>query len=313
MGTVHELIEARGRLAALQTDTDRRVIEAASAFLGDEDNGVGFIFSGWCQTALPHRRIPEDQVWQVTSDRVTLLVEPGRRPREDGEPAFVGVPYGSRARLILLYLQGEALRTGCREVELGRSLRDWLTRLGIPVGGKSMNEVREQAERISRCRLTFHFKSAGGVGLMNQNIMDTALFLERDPDLRMREDARQGSLFVERATLSERFFEQLRKHPVPLQEAAIRALTNNSLSLDIYCWLAYRLHALPAPRAITWTALQGQFGSAYRKSSHFKPRFTEALNLATAVYPGAQVDVDERGLTLRPSRPPVAPRTTAIR
>jgi len=35
----------------------------------------------------------------------------------------VGVPYGSRARLIVLYLQSEALKTNSREVELGKTLR----------------------------------------------------------------------------------------------------------------------------------------------------------------------------------------------
>jgi hypothetical protein len=42
---------------------------------------------------------------------------------------------GSPARLILLYLQTEALRTGSREVELGNSMRSWLFRVGIPAGG----------------------------------------------------------------------------------------------------------------------------------------------------------------------------------
>jgi hypothetical protein len=88
---------------------------------------------------------------------------------------WVGVPYGSRARLILLYLQSEALRTQSRDIELGRSLHAWLGRLGIPIGGKSFKDVREQANRLSRCRLTFHVKYGG---LVNQNIVDTAMFVD---------------------------------------------------------------------------------------------------------------------------------------
>jgi hypothetical protein len=53
-----------------------------------------------------------------------LVVEPGRRPIGDtDEVEFVGVPFGSYSRLILLYLQTQALRTNSREVELGRSWR----------------------------------------------------------------------------------------------------------------------------------------------------------------------------------------------
>ncbi len=301
MGTVHRLLEANGKAGALTADVDRRVVEAAAAYMGDEDGGVGFIYSGWAQAALPHRRLAPDAVWQITSERVRLLVEPGRRAVDFGEPEWVGVPYGSRARLILLFLQSEALRTNSREIELGRSLRAWLARLGIPIGGKSFKDVREQAERISRCRLSFHIQAAGRAGLVNQNIVDTAMFMGA-------ENPAQGSLFVDTVKLSESFFEQLKRHPVPIEESAIKALSNNSMALDVYCWLTYRLHVLQNAKPITWKALQSQFGNGYRGLHHFKPRFLENLHLACAVYPGANVEVDERGLTLKPSRAPVAPR-----
>ena len=239
MGTVHSLIEMRGRQGALQQaidDRERRAIEAASAYMTDEQTDIAFLFSGWAHAALPHRRIADDAVWRVETEHVTLLVEPGRKPLPGGENAWVGVPYGSRARLIMLYLQSEALRTNSREVELGRSLSDWLSRLGIPLGGKSYKDVKEQAARISRCRLSFHIQAGNRSGLINQNILDTAMFLDGGGN--------QGDLFVERAKLSDSFFEQLKKHPVPIEEAAISAINNNSMALDVYCWLAYRLHSL---------------------------------------------------------------------
>jgi hypothetical protein len=301
VGTVHRLIEAQGKVGALAADVDRRVVEAAASYMADEDSSVGFIYSGWTQAALPHKRLADDAVWKISSEHVTLLVEPGRRAVDSSEPEWVGVPYGSRARLILLFLQSEALRTASREIELGRSLRAWLSRLGIPIGGKSFKDVREQAERLSRCRLSFHIKTAGRAGLVNQNIVDTAMFVGTD-------DASQGSLFVDTVRLSESFFEQLQRHPVPIEEAAIKALSNNSMALDIYCWLTYRLHVLRSPKPITWKALQSQFGAGYKGLHHFKPRFLENLHLACAVYPSAEIEVDERGVTLKPSRSPVQPR-----
>jgi hypothetical protein len=304
MGTVHDLIAARGRDAALRAEIDRRVVDAAIRYMSDEDGDVGFVYSGWAQAALPHRRLPDAETWQIQTGKVTLLVEPGRRIL-DGKPVLVGVPYGSRARLIMLYLQTEALRTGSREIALGRSLRDWLARMGIPHGGKSIKEVREQAERISRCRLTFHVQQGGRAGLLNQHIVDTALFLDSD-------DPAQGSLFLETARLSETFFEQLQRHPVPIEEAAIRAINNNSMALDIYCWLAYRLHVLPGARTISWKALHAQFGGGFSRLDHFRPRFLENLQLALAVYRDAKVDANSKGLALAPSRPPVPPRVMAI-
>ena len=139
MGEVHDLIERRGKQAALQmAEFDRHVIEAAATYMADEDaGGVGFLYSGWCQAALPHRKLPNQKGWVIRSDRVALVVQPGMRVDPDGEAVSIGVPYGSRARLIMLYLQSEALRTGNREVELGRSLRTWLGRMGISPGGKT--------------------------------------------------------------------------------------------------------------------------------------------------------------------------------
>jgi hypothetical protein len=306
MGTVHDILTARGKQGALALDLGREVIEAAAAYMGDEDGGIGFLYSGWCQAALPHKRLPDHIGWQIEGERLVLVVEPGMRPGPNGgDPISVGVPFGSRARLILLYLQSEALRTGSREVLLGRSLREWLGKMGINAGGKDIRDVREQAERISLCRLTFHVRSGDRIGLLNQNIVETAMFVSAG-------DRAQGSLFCEVARLSEGFFQQLQRHPVPLEDAALRAIANNSQAIDIYCWLAYRLHALPSPRSVSWAALRGQFGRSVSRLDNFRRRFKPNLDLAVAVYPAARVDVGDAGLVLHPSRAPVAPKMIGI-
>ena len=189
----------------------------------------------------------------------------------------------------MIYLQSEALRTGSRDVELGGSLRAFLKRLEISVGGKTGRLVREQAERISRCRLTFHAARRGATILVNQNIVDVAMFVEG------ADDKGQGSLaFVETARLSETFFQQLKQHAVPLDEAAIRSIHNSSMALDVYCWLAYPLHSLTSDKPISWAAVAGQFGAGIKLRKHFKAAFNESLALALAVYRDARVDVRRR-------------------
>jgi hypothetical protein len=306
MAQVHKLILDHGKDAALRLDMNRAVVEAAAGYLSSEDTDIGYLFSGWAQAALPHRRMPVDQAWQVTTDRVTLIIQPGLRPGPGGQPVSVGVPYGSRARLILLYLQTEAVRMNCREVELGRSLHAWLKRLDIPIGGTQMASVRDQAERISRCRLSFQIKQGNRTGLVNQHILDTSMFIE--------DDNPQGGLFVEKAVLSQSFFDELKKHPVPVEEAAVRQIANNSVALDVYCWLAYRLHSLHMPITVSWKALHSQFGRSVARIDHFKDHFRAALGLAMSVYPDALVDEADNGigLVLRPSKPPVAPRQSGI-
>lgn len=312
MGTVHDLLEAKGKQGAIEAGIARSVVEAAAQYLSEEDNALSFVYSGWAQCALPHKRLASDAPWSIAAERMSLMVEPGRRPIGEASQGsqdyeWVGVPFGAHARLILLFLQTEALRTGSREIELGGSLREWLGRIGLTVGGMTGRSVRDQAERISRCKLTFHLSTgARSAGLVNQTIVDRALFIDEG-------DKRQGRLNLETAKLSEGFFEQLRRHPVPLEEAAIKALNNNAPALDVYIWLAYRLHSLNSDRLLSWQALKGQFGTGFKELYHFKPRFVGSLALATAVYPDAKLDVTEHGVVLKPSRPPVAPKIHAIR
>ena len=308
MGTVHDLLRSKGRQIALTCTHSREIVETATLYMAQEDSALAFAYSGWAQCALPHRRIKPDQLWEVVSDRVRLVVEPGHRPSGrlgDGPMEPVGVPFGAYARLILLYLQTEALRTNSREVALGGSWRAWSQRIGVPWGGSSGRAVREQAEMISRCRLTFHVQGMGRAGLVNQSIVDRADFIEEGNGL-------QGRLSLETAKLSEGFFEQLKRHPLPLEENAIRALANNSAALDVYIWLAYRLHSLSSPRLVTWRALKAQHGTSYKELYHFKARFPNLLGLAMAVYPEAKVDVVDDGVILRPSRAPVSARLVAL-
>jgi hypothetical protein len=309
MGKVHKLLEEHGRQGALAFDLDRRVVDAAADFMSDEEGGVGFVYSGFAQAALPHKKLKDDANWQVRTEHVLLLVQPGLRPTREGDPIPIGVPYGSRARLIMLYLMTQALRTNSREIELGSSLRQWLGKMGIPVGGPTAKVVRDQAERLSRCRLSFQISSGGKTGLLNQHLVDGALFLDEDGE----GPTRGQSFNLDRVRLSETFYEQLQRHPVPLDEAAIRALQGHSLALDLYCWLAYRLHVLQGPRSVSWTALKAQFGTGFGRMDHFKPVFLENLQLAMAVYPDAQVDMGEKGVSMLPSRPPVSGKVHALR
>jgi hypothetical protein len=105
-----------------------------------------------------------------------------------------------------------------------------------------------------------------------------------------------------------------RKHPVPIEEAAIGAISNNSMAIDIYVWLAYRLHSLSKPTPLSWTAVKAPFGAGFAAMNNFKLRFLPNLRLALAVYPQAKIeDAGDKGLILYPSPPPVSKQLIAHR
>jgi Plasmid encoded RepA protein len=137
MGNVHRLILEDGIEKARQAAilggnaTERLCIEAAFQVMTAEDDRIGIAHAGFAMAALPHKKTTE-AVWHREGGSVTLLVESGL----DSSKRLVGIPYGSIARMILLYLQTQAVRTRSRDVELGASMNAWLGAMGITVGGK---------------------------------------------------------------------------------------------------------------------------------------------------------------------------------
>lgn len=309
MGEIHELVIRHGQKAArdMVGPESRMLVDIAAEVLADEAQRIGITYSGFCLTGFPHKRLPDDAPWEKTGHNVTLLVEPGRLKTGPGPATLFGVPYGARARIIMIYLQTQAVRKGNRQVQLGRSMRDWMTRMGVTHGGETAKALRDQARRITACHLRFFWSAIDGDGRRGDGfsqggiISDGFFFRDENP-----EEDRQGTLFDDTVTLNEVFYDALRHHPVPLLEKAIGQLQAKSLALDLYIWLAYRLHSLKQSASVSWPSLFAQFGTGFRLARHFKPHFVEALGAALAAYPEARVSVEAEGIIMHPSRPPIA-------
>lgn len=297
MAEVHRIIMRQGvdearRLAT--TKHERNMVEAAYRVLSEDAEKMGFTYSGFALTSLPHKPQSEDK-WIREGHQLTLVLESGT----DRSGKSMGLPYGSYARFILLFLQTEAIRTGSREIELGRSMRVWLGSMGLSIGGTTYKLVNEQARRISGCRLTFFTDKSGREFRRNGGFVDGAISMY---DVA----GDQPSLWQERVLLNEEFYLALREHPVPVSEAALRAIGPRSMVIDVYIWLAYRLHSLRKEVEVSWPALHAQFGAGWDLIRKFRAHFIESLGLALAAYPDARVSIGDKGVVLRPSRPAIA-------
>jgi hypothetical protein len=301
MGRLHQRLSEHGQLALrleAQSQEERRRIDTAARFLSDENTEPAFSHPGLCLTVLPHRERPTREIWRRNNGPVSLTVQ----PTADQHGRYHGVPHGAKARLILLYLQTEAVKTSSRQIELGRSMHAWLCRMGVKPSGTNYAEVNRQSHKIENCLLIFSHEG------------DDAAVRWRDTIIRGSFDHKDGNrrelLAVE---LSESFYRAIREHPVPVLEAAVRALGERCMALDIYLWLAYRLHALKRETFVPWERLFAQFGAATSALKHFKPRFTRDLELALAVYPTARTRLTEHGLGLLPSPPPLPAARSRLR
>jgi hypothetical protein len=128
-------------------------------------------------------------------------------------------------RLILVWMTTEALRTGERRLELGRSLSSFMGQLGLQCTGGHWGTIprfRGQMERLFGAAISTRWRRdhdgqshAGGSNLLLAEEFD----LWWTPQTLPEPGLGQSSV-----TLSQRFFEQLVEAPVPLDLRAIKAL-----------------------------------------------------------------------------------------
>ena len=308
------LAETKRQVAA-HTDTPyatarlERLVDATHEIMSSfpSDDELSFMHSGLCQTCLPHKRPSLNHtVWRRSSGRFTLSITPGTvaragtNARDDG---YVGVPFGSKARLILIHLQTEGLKS--RTVNLGPNLSAFMRSLGLAVtGGKngSIAATKEQVLRIARCSFSLQWSDADADGTTT-HFTDHRIVDGLDLWQAGRGDRWDGTV-----QLSERFHAELQEHSVPLDKRAVAELKNHSLGLDLYTLFAYRLPRLRDSLHLRWRVLQSQVGSEETAMKELARRVRGVMPLVMGVYPHAKVEVTPTGLTMRRSEPPVPSR-----
>jgi hypothetical protein len=262
-----------------------------------------------CQLGLSRNPTP-GKTFERRSGRAHLSLQAGRT--FDGMK-FVDqpLPSGTRPRLVLINLCSEAVRTRGRVVNIGGSVREFLRRLNIDPGGESMAQFRKQMLALSCCHMTLAMMTATGPAQVDAKPIDAFQAWHTNEE-------GQQTLWPGYIRLTEKFFESLMEHAVPLETKAIGRLQNSAFALDVYSWLAHRLCRVndPVGVLVSWTALKEQFGQEYSATKDFRRRFLGALKSATSAYQDARIESVKGGLRLLPSPPPVkrvAVQVTALR
>ena len=252
----------------------------------------------FCTSFLPVRQISnKNEEWvKHNGAGAKLMIQ----PTKDIDGHYHGVPFGSYGRLVLIWLQTEAVRTHTPRIHLGSSMHEWLGRMNIRQSGRSYQLVRNQAKRIERSVISVTQSYGGSIQRSWQDFIVRGSFTVGSQQHHDQED-----FFEEYVELSETFFDQLIKHPARLWEPAIRALAQRPLGLDLYTWLAYRLHVLKNATPVGWQTLHAMFGTGTAQLKHFKPDFLLNLEHVLTVYRQARVEINAAGIIMHPSAPPV--------
>jgi hypothetical protein len=254
-----------------------------------------------------------------------------------------GVPYGVYPRLLMSWVTTEAVRTQSPELNLGDSLAAFLRDvMDVRVGGGvrgSATRVSEQMKRLFGSFVTAQYSGKlqdRGFRLKNIMIAEEAEFTEADLRELDRISSGKKAAGKDAATpapapgagdalwqpqapavlgqwqsklrLTNTFFQECVSNPVPIDLRAYKALRGSAMAMDIYTWLTWRMSGLAKPtRPIPWEALQVQFGTSLALDEQgkrdFKKAFLKYLKIVLTIYPQANVEVTDRGLVLKPSRP----------
>lgn len=293
--TVKRQIKRRERQAKGPTPIQQRLIDAAALGIEDQDaQSLLYQHTVFCQTSLPYRDPGNDaRTWERSNGDVQLKVLAGEAMHPDLLRFVpVGLPFGPKCRMVLMHINQRALVTESPNVEVEDTLSKFVRKvLKLDPKGRNIRVVKDQLARLSASSMRLGVVRDGHALTVNSQIV-TAF------DIWFPKNDRQRVLWPSTVSLSQEYFQSLMNHAVPLDEAHIAALSHSALALDVYTWLAQRLHRIPAgkPARISWVALHGQFGQGYdpERIDNFRRVFRVALKEVLTVYRAARVEDDDR-------------------
>lgn len=289
----------------------QRLLDLGCEIATTSVDDLGFIHSIMAQCALPTVRPPEGVlVWERQQGRARLSLEAGRvLDPKSGQYIQLALPYGPKARLLLMHLNSEAIRRQSPIIPVEDTMTAFFRRLmGKTQDGRQAKMLKTQLSALAAA--TFR------MGIVQEE--DRAFQIDTKVvgafDLWFQNEPGHRVLWPSTLRLSLDYYESLTRFAVPLDERAVAALAHSALALDIYCWLAQRLHRIPGgrPQFISWTALYDQFGQGYKQLRFFRRDFLKLLGQVRTVYPRARLSEEKRGLSLGQSPPPVAKRVSVL-
>lgn len=299
-----KLIEPKPTIAT-PTKREIKLVDASAEIAAERPDGddLAFMHTIMCQVGLPRSKV-DGTSFERQSGNAALLVEAGKL--WDGQQ-FVQqpIPYGSMPRLMLAWMNTYAVRFKTQEIPVGDSASDFLRMLGKGTNGGrngSFATFRKQVQALSACRMTLGFNANG-----------KAHTYEGKPIKRfeawLNNTSEQRSFWPASIAFSDEYFNTLVDHAVPLDMRALMALKGSALAMDVYVWLAERLHRIEGrPIILHWKSIRAQFAQEYQgkdPNKDFRDAFLPQLKKVLAVYPQAKVKQVTGGLMLMASPPPV--------
>ena len=224
------------------------------------------------------------------------------------------LPFGNLPRLLLAWVCTETVRTGSRDLVLGKSLSDFMRSLGVySSDGKAYIRLRNQMDRLFNAHVSLIYEDEYGKATVTSLIADSTAFWW-NPKRPV-----ESTLWESNIHLSEPFFNEIISHPVLLDMNTLAALKRCALGLDLYLWLTYRMFTLRAPLRLPWKHLYRQFGLHPSKANdkntvqNFRRQALRELKKIQLAWQELNYTTAPGVLILHPSALAIAPQACVIR
>jgi hypothetical protein len=248
--------------------------------------------------SLPYtQQAVEVREWERRQGRMSLLVTAGKlfNP-EDQTWVEQPLPWGSRARLLLLHTCSEAIRQKSATIDIQHTLTGFIRSMGFTVtGGRNgtLNSFKQQVNALAACNMKLGMWNGTQAKTINtQPFSSLEVWLPTSADQRM--------MWPKQLTFSHDFYSTLVKRALPINVHAVKTFSNSPRKLDLLFWLGYRLSGIKSTLTISWDALQEQWGANYSRQTNFKRDFAQEIADIKEVFPKLPVRLNEVGFVIEP-------------
>lgn len=294
------IIQRTAKPGAIVTPQQNKLIDAATDIVMTPPSGedMAFTHAVLCQVGLPRSKV-NGREFMRQSGSAWINVQAGMLDEGKG-PVPQPIPYGAMPRLALAWVSSYAKRFSTQEIPIGDSAAEFLRLMNLDEDGRRYATLRKQMHALATCRLQMGYKG--------RTLPNMAPVKQFDAWLSDK-DKQQRALWPGVMVLTDDYYASLMESAVPLDNRALHALKGSALALDVYAWLAHRLHRIEGKGVVLhWKSLREQFAQEYKgkdPDKDFKKEFLPVLRKVLAVYPRANVKQVTGGLLLLGSPPPI--------
>jgi hypothetical protein len=293
--------QRNAELAAMPRDTRRRatireIIETKPPAIGD----MRHIHSVLAVCGLPYNRQPLDvRRFERSQGQMSLVANAGELQSPNGTWEPQPLPFGPKARLLMMHLCSEAIRQKSAVVEIADSLTAFVRDMGFNDSGGTrgaLTAFKLQINALAACTLR--------IGAWDGTNARTRIIVPFESiDVWLPSNPNQRMLWPSTVTFSDVMYKNLERHALPVNAKAVRAFAGSARKLDLYFWLGYRLYNIQTPLRISWEALASQFGQGFTRPRAFRAQLAEEIRHIREVFPKLPLRLDEVGLHLEPADP----------